>query len=376
MLNNIRSAQLAILLLIPHASIQALHTDAKPPYYISDLHVGAVIAISALLHTCSFYVNIALHRATHASKIKNKEKMHDFTFDFIVAPYEERLQKYLQNIALTHHNLKGVNFLPTDEENNYYTDSAIDTIYIRKDHYEYLLYRMNPNHIFIETEQELKNVGLLDCADLEDELKSGRKLIGILHIDGTFKSLSMPLDIDDRIEAILHHELGHVKHTSTTTTFLLDQLRTWTIVFPFMKLYMYSEALKIYPRSMVGSLDFNYKAIFTSITSTIAAYTIYRQYDEIRADDSVPNYPEKLRALEHYFRKEHNELMEAIKTSPSSMPFSIGKILALAIPYRYWEKYPRLTNLFHLLSDHPSDYFRAERFKKRLDSLQIGQSVS
>jgi hypothetical protein len=368
MLRNLRLSIL-LLLLISHPYTRAEYGQAKPPYYVSDLEVGIATAISSLFYIFDFKTFITRMQTEHASQVKNGEKMHDFAFGSALDPYEKPLQKHLQNIAKTHHNIENVLFLPTEEEKNYYTNSTIKTVHIRKDHYEYLLYSIHPNRVIIKTEQELKNMGLAHHADLCDTLKRGNQLIGILRVDGAFAGLTISPGLDDLIESSLHHELGHIKYESTTTILLLDQLRLCAAMFPFMKLSIYAKKLEMYPQSMVGSLEFNYKAMLAAIASTIACYTAYRHYDETRADDTVPNDPAKLRALESYFREKHNQLMETIKTTPSSLPFSLGKVFALAIPYHYWEKSPQLTYLFHLFSHHPSYYFRAERFKKRLDEL-------
>jgi|GEM_PF-5985352 hypothetical protein len=390
MLYTIRLSILIALSLIPHASMHARYTHATyhpayharyhpiyepttPLHYVSDFQVAAALGVVASISIYSTYAWMTQRKAEHSAKKNNREKLHDFTLSSVLQPYEDALQRHLQNIAKAHHNLEGVTFLPT--ETNYYTDSSTNTIYIPTHDYVYLLYSIHPNRIIIKTEQELERAGLSSYTDLQDKLKEGKELIGVLHIDNLFNGIDVPHDNIHRIEGSLHHELGHIKHESTMAIKTLNELRFCAVLFPFTKLYIYTAMLDNYPKSMVGDLTFNYKAIFAAIASTLTAYPLYRQYDETRADDTVPNDTEKLRALESYFREKHNYLMEIIKTDPSSLSGSIGKFFALTIPYSYWEKMPQLTCLFHLFTDHPSDYYRAERFKERLDALKIAQAI-
>ena len=272
-------------------------------------------------------------------------------------PYEEDLQKHLNELAQSH-GLEKVNFMCIDSNSDHAFGaySISNVVLVPKNHYEDLLEiasRNKDKNIFIHK----------DTLSQIDRQKIAK------------------------IESCIHHELGHLKYNSNES-YLKIKCLSPTIagcliaaslpnnedardasgkiavgagivashMYPLASLIVGFIATRIIPAEANSpAYQFARQAFMTSVCNISAPCIThlikiaFGKYDETRADDNVPNDPQLLRTQVDVYKEASRTQEDAIRESP---------ITRMIFP------------AFQLLFDpHPSNEWRAQRFQNRLDAL-------
>lgn len=117
----------------------------------------------------------------------------------------------------------------------------------------------------------------------------------------------------------------------------------------------------------------------------IARMNIYKKYDELQADDGIPNQKELLEAAAQKYETRHAELVGCVNHVKNKYPWmrilfepmnpeatlSRSEFIAMKLIPTCCFEYPLLTELIiHTREEHPSDLRRANRFKNRITQLE------
>ncbi len=259
-------------------------------------------------------------RPYDVKKNDNSGKLHDVELASDVKDYEPALQSHLKDLADKHHGLKNITILPSEKMDVMGTFTDLNLVLIKKKYYETLLDSMNPDN-------------------------------------------TVDKDRINWLKATFHHELGHMKNNSSSNkpnAILASSLITNAAAIKIMLSMPKNNFLQCCAATLVGAGMY--------LAHTMAT-TLYSKYDEMRADDAIPNDAELLEASEKTHRELHDTTMVMLKHYPSAFPWYQRPFTSL-IPYTFWEKYPQLTELLYLHDEHPSPYFRAERLKARRLALE------
>ncbi len=271
-------------------------------------------------------------------------------------PYEEDLQKHLNELAQSH-DLQKVNFMCIDSNSSRFASNSIfNIVLVPKNHYEDLLE--------IASRNKDKNI--------------------FIHKD-TLSQIDRQKIAE--IESSIHHELGHLKYNSNES-YLKIKCLSPTIagcliaaslpnnedardasgkiavgagivashMYPLASLIVGFIATRIIPAEANSpAYQFARQAFMTSVCNISAPCIThlikiaFGKYDETRADDNVPNDPQLLRTQVDVYKEASRTQEDAIRESP---------ITRMIFP------------AFQLLFDpHPSNEWRAQRFQNRLDAL-------
>lgn len=171
--------------------------------------------------------------------------------------------------------------------------------------------------------------------------------------------------------AFIHHELTHIKRDPTPRQLLT--LATGSLI-P-------ATALTFFPKS-ISETNVLLLLVTSQILNLMIIPTILDKYEEIRADDGIPNKRELLTAQSNSFITHHKNMIKEIdniKNYPSLIEayikkrhyFSLAKIfIARTLPTKYFVTSLLFCELMHITDEHPSDLFRAKRFESRLKKLE------
>ena len=252
-------------------------------------------------------------------------------------PYKFELQKQLQDFADENHRLKDVFFEITSAKHGWGAAHAQRVIVIPESDKAYLLKKI--------------------------KLSKGQNIFNDL--DDTRMAL---------ISGSLHHECGHLLHESGESNLKIDSLQH-AIMAALITFRLGNHSLRnltlrnlIRPRElfMMGT----YYAFSRGITG--ALNLAFGKYDETRADDTVPNDPRLLKAMENFFRIDapiHQK--ETIENSIKPIQEYIFSNYGISLSEDFIKKSLQFSDLAKPLTDvHPSNEFRANRFKARLAALE------
>lgn len=122
----------------------------------------------------------------------------------------------------------------------------------------------------------------------------------------------------------------------------------------------------------------------TTITAfNLMQMNMYKKYDELKADDGIPNKKELLEAQAEKYEARHTDHLKCINiikeradyktilygTLPDDQ-FNRKQLLAMKILPKTWFNKALVMNIiFHAHTDHPSDIRRAMRFRKRIAKI-------
>jgi hypothetical protein len=352
-----KSHKLLLFLLAGALLGQTLPTQGSPFNSLPHMIIGG----EAILDYITTRIKMVAQNAPEISTIKNKS-LPRYTFDPELMQYEPALQKYLKDFALRHHNLENVTFLPGPNRFGYAMTSA-NEIKIPSDDYAYLLCRMHPEYKEIDAAEYLKECNTdekIDVLKANSALKDCSTIIKVRCSNGTSIQKYAASNKMDSIESSLHHELGHIKHKSFSK-------KNYCNIASAISLSTLS--LTVAPPAKT-SFALQCATGCAVLGARYLIALLYAKYDETRADDTIPNDARLLKAKEKDYRNSFNRQLDAIRKSSSNELPWYQRPFAHLLPHSYWEKYPHLTEFLYLTDDHPSDYFRAERFKARLAALE------
>ena len=272
-------------------------------------------------------------------------------------PYEEDLQKHLNELAQSH-GLEKVNFMCIDSNSDHAfgSNSISNVVLVPKNHYEDLLE--------IASRNKDKNI--------------------FIHKD-TLSQIDRQKIAE--IESSIHHELGHLKYNSNESYLKIKCLsptiagcliaaslpnnedvrdlrqnssrrrNSCRSMYPIASLIVGGLiATRIIPAEANSpAYQFARQAFMTSVCNISASCIThlikiaFGKYDETRADDNVPNDPQLLRAQVDFYKEASRTQEDAIRERP------IERMI-----------FPTFRFLF---DPHPSHEWRAQRFQNRLDAL-------
>jgi hypothetical protein len=283
------------------------------------------------------YINIAQSNLTNDGlSIQNLKN------DLLSLRHRDPVQKQLQDLAHKHHNLENIAFHKTIA--GYHSLSITNTIFIPTEDYNALRTQIaeNPN-------QDVTT-----------------------HPDNA------------HIMAILHHECGHLIHKSSETTQKIESLYPAIMgVFVERKLGKKPHKELLKPRSLLVVSA----CYMLSYGINLGLTHAFRKYDETRADDTIPNDPLLLRAAledRKAYDEDTNKAIEqwtqnAIENAKKNVSENewkkieemLSKKAGMTPSELYLWMFKKRETLRQFFMDvHPSDEFRANRFKARLDALE------
>ncbi len=127
-----------------------------------------------------------------------------------------------------------------------------------------------------------------------------------------------------------------------------------------------------------------------TVIGNIFSMNFYKKYDELQADEEIPNKKELLGALAEKYENRHNNLLACVSTIKKNANYSTiiyeklpddqfnrKQLLAMKIlPAEYFNN-PWVSDIiFNFNKEHPSDIRRAVRFKKRIADLETDKKES
>lgn len=120
-----------------------------------------------------------------------------------------------------------------------------------------------------------------------------------------------------------------------------------------------------------------------SLAFKLMNMNLYKKYDELKADDGIPNQKELLVAQMKMYEKRHDvhlHWVDVIKerasfgdiiSPPKNNDFPRFQLLAMKIiPKHFFNKPIVMDAVFHAGEEHPSDLRRALRFKQRIKDIE------
>ena len=204
---------------------------------------------------------------------------------------------------------------------------------------------------------------------------------------------SLTLDDQRKLDghvAAIHHELTHIQRQSNKLKCRFPALAACGVQATAMGLNRILPFLQ--PQSFILKNALTLGGGVLKVATTFQLMTLYGQYDEIKADDGIPNEIGLLRSQEESFRVRHSNLKAWLNPIEKTKAFSKKKVKELyKKQYPQWlnnqltgynlftlkmlglktfDKYPVLYGLFSLNSTHPEDIWRANRFAKRIAELE------
>lgn len=330
-------------------TVPAFGMDIKPLW---PLIAGGTISGILYAKKC-----IQCHRVQQVFE-KDKQdltKLHPVKLPACVASHENTIQDSLREKAKENHGIEDVTFLPWHDENikEYATAYPQNIIYMPQNAYITLLYENHPR-CKMQTQTGVIN----------DQLASWTHL----HIEEApiEESIVIGTNILNHIHAQVEHELGHIKHHSAIKKIRLAY--TWPMI-AGVSSTLASLALK--NSSLITKCLAYWGITGLSYGVNQVLNIAYGKYDETRADDAMPNDQNLLKIAMYNHRAHHAAYVNAAKTNPSLFDNSFERCMASTMPSSWWTNYPLLAaELLRANDEHPSDYFRAQRFENRLAALK------
>jgi hypothetical protein len=186
----------------------------------------------------------------------------------------------------------------------------------------------------------------------------------------------------------IHHELTHsINESSVYSSFYDTAMETAGAL-------TVSAALTSAVKKYVPIIHKNFalRNSFKLVRSGLTLYTtlnimnmnMYKKYDELKADDGIPNKKELLTAQIAKYESKHNDYVKYIdiikeradyptilwKKLPDEEPFNRKQLLAMKLlPKSLFNKPLIMDIVFHAKETHPSDLRRTNRFKDRIAKL-------
>ena len=229
----------------------------------------------------------------------------------------------------------------------------------------------------IAQKRKINNVKFhIDPTDTDNY--TARPLINTICLPLNIKTTLLKGNILHKNRAIgfIHHELTHIQMNSALRILLATSIG----VVAFSSTY--DKLLEKYQQNIPTA----YLIGFTA-SSAIGAYLtrlVYSKFDETWADDGIPNERELLEPQRSFYKNHHKDSMitirllkqkplrEALAEIPLSRFYTYPQQLAkYYIPKDYFNKSALLCDLvLHPTDPHPSNLFRAQRFKARIKALE------
>jgi hypothetical protein len=271
--------------------------------------------------------------------------------------YENDLQIQLNEWAHKNHGLHNVRFLCS--KRNFTATSTCNAIMINEQYYEFLLQMLilsknkdgNSSDLF--SSQNMRRV-LLSCGIAKDDIPKIENILAF-------------------IEGTLHHECAHLKHKSSEVKMKINALKPMIqggLLSAGVAYVSSTEEESTLKKITTMAATIVISPILTEhITNCI--HLLFGKYDEMRADEAVPNDLRLLREQEKCYKTRHDNLMKNL-LNPENFRDNSAKTMASIIPSTYFEKHPGIfMESLYLQDEHPSDYFRWEQFKKRRLALEL-----
>jgi hypothetical protein len=245
----------------------------------------------------------------------------------------------------------------------------------------------------IAKERNINNVRVILNDDYDYSANSYTNIIHVpkpmaseleLLLNNKNRNLEEEKQLNEHIGTI-HHELTHiVRHSKKYCLFYDTIIGTTGAMASTMTLsHIIKKNIPIISKNFI--LNNGFKVARALCTLQMSRYltdmNLHGKYDELKADDGIPNKKELLEAQTAFYRNRHEQMLQSVnfvkendyKTICEEFYASPSRIQYLAIKTipQKWFNNPLVTDtVFNMYSSHPSNLRRALRFEKRLNNLE------
>lgn len=193
-------------------------------------------------------------------------------------------------------------------------------------------------------------------------------------------------EVLDEHTGILHHELTHCQMRSLKYVPMYDAaigtlggIATSASITHFTNNYFPSIQNNF---ALRNAFKLGRGALTFSLAYKLMNMNLYKKYDELKADDGIPNQKDLLMAQMKRHEKRHASNIRCVDiikerasfgdivSPPEGNDFPRSQLLAMKIiPKKLFNKPLIMDAVFHANTEHPSDLRRANRFRDRIAKL-------